>query len=209
MDKKPSRRVVNYADREITPAFVLQRIGRHALERAQEQPRDRQENLVLAQLMCALSLEAVLNHVGRHLWVLNGRDPCRWDEVERLQPKDKLRAVAGAAGLEYDPGSRPYQEIGPIFDFRDRLVHAKSDRKVVATVPDKAIDDDGYLLEHLVPGLHADWELALSLENAVLWRGCIEQITSALCGAADCPNCLIAGFSSGMSSTGVPVEGEG
>lgn len=203
MEKKQLKRVVNYADREITPAFVLQRIGRHAFERAQEQPRDRHENLLLAQLMCALTLEAVFNQVARHVFVVNDDNPGRWDEVERFSPKEKLRAVADAVGLEYEPGSRPYQEVGPIFDFRDRLVHAKSDRKVVVSVPDAAIDDDGYLVEHLVPELHAKWELALSLETAALWRDCVVQITAALCEAADCPNCLVAGFSCGMSSTWV------
>jgi hypothetical protein len=66
--------IIKYAERDVTPAFILHQIGRYALLKAQITEKGSLLEIITALLMCPLTMEAVLNHVGQKLF----------DEVDKL-----------------------------------------------------------------------------------------------------------------------------
>ena len=123
MGSDPDGRVFHYVDREMSPAFWLNQVGGAALARAQESDSRAFLEIVTAQLMCALTMEAVLNHVGALVFEKASGEPQVWAAIERLRPRDKLGAIAERLQLELDHGSPPFQDFRPMFRFRDQLVH--------------------------------------------------------------------------------------
>jgi hypothetical protein len=168
------------AARESNPAFTLNQIGKIAFNRAKAGERYQQLEIITAQLMCALTMEAVLNHLGKKLFE-------NWEEIERrLSPKDKLKMIAERAGLEIDLGSRPFQFLPEIFGFRDNLVHAKYSRLSASKIHESEIDENGFPVVQSVQELLTDWEKLCSIETAEKWRKAVESISSVLSEAARC-----------------------
>jgi hypothetical protein len=182
------------AKREVTPAFTLNKIGEYALKKAEETERGSQLELITALLMCALSLEAVLNHVGAHLFIKEAEEPQIWDAVERVCPRKKPDAIAERCNLTLDFGARPFQDFGPMFKFRDNIVHAKTMHLIAEQVPLKMVEADGDLSE--VPALQVPWECKCNVEIAKRWRESVYQMSDMLCTAAHCLDPIqIGGFS--------------
>ncbi|GAB4277603.1 MAG: hypothetical protein Kow0056_09220 [Coriobacteriia bacterium] len=184
---------VHRAVREVSPAFTLSQIGKAALSRAREEEGRAYLDLVTAQLMCALALEAVLNHVGAKLFLEDSKRPSLWKAVERLSPRDKALALAEQVGLDIDWGVLPFQDFQPIFRFRNQLAHAKSMRLAVEDVPITAFDEDELLDERCVPGLQAEWEESISLDTAERWQESTRKMADILCKAADCTSPMLLG----------------
>jgi len=195
------KRTIHSAQREVTPAFTLNQVGKLAINRARADGRGQFLDVLTAQLMCALTVEAVLNHVGKKLFVEDTDEPQIWAAVERRSPRDKLSAVAERAGMELDWGAKPFQDFGPIFKFRDDLAHAKSLLLHTNNIPPGAIDNEGSLREDNVPGLRARWERDCDIETAERWRKSMYEMTDALCSAADCISPVRAGFHSEWSAS--------
>jgi hypothetical protein len=170
------------AVRESNPAFALNQIGKIALNRAKAGEQYQQLEIITAQLMCALTMEAVFNRLGKKLFD-------NWERVERsLRPKDKLKMIAQRTGLEIDLGSRPFQFLPEIFGFRDSLVHAKYSRLSTNEIHENEIDENGFPIVQSVQDLLTNWEKLCSIETAEKWRKAVESISSILSGAANCQN---------------------
>jgi hypothetical protein len=73
-DEKTSKKIITSAEREVTPAFTLRKISAYALSKADKTNEGSFLEITTALLMCPLTMEAVLNHVGQKLF----------DEVDKL-----------------------------------------------------------------------------------------------------------------------------
>lgn len=74
-------------------------------------------------LMAALTMEAYLNHLGPHLF------RC-WDEIDRLPTRGKLKLILERIRYQPDQGKRPYQTLGAMIRFRDRIAHGRTETLV-------------------------------------------------------------------------------
>jgi hypothetical protein len=101
--------------REITPAFTLSSICAYALKKAETTEEGSQLEIITALLMCAFSMEAILNHVGVYLFTEKSEEPCLWDAIERLSPRKKLEAIAERSSLKIDFGAKPFRDFEPMF----------------------------------------------------------------------------------------------
>lgn len=179
------------ARRTVTPAFTLHAVGQYALDKAESTEEGSFLELVVAMLMCPLTMEAVLNHVGDHAFVKTANESALWDAVERLAPRRKLEAIAERCRLRIDMGVRPFQDFGAMFKYRDELVHAKTMTLASDEVPRIVLEAAGH--PRGIPALQANWERVCTVENATLWRESVVGMSTALCAAADCTNPVFIG----------------
>lgn len=200
------------AARESNPAFDLNQIGKIAFNRAKAGERYQRLELITTQLMCALTMEAVLNHLGKQLFnnkeeiercldikrlkklQENNVEITNWEEVERiLTPKEKLRMIAKYSNMEINLSSSPFQDFSKIFEFRDNLVHAKSSYHFATTVKQSDIDKNGFPMINKVSKLTTDWEKLCNVRTAEKWRNAVHNMSSTLSNAANCQDPIIIG----------------
>lgn len=200
------------AAREYNPAFTLNQIGKIAFIRAKSGERYQQLDIITAQLMCALSMEAALNYLGKRLFddrkeiVRCMSKKCaeklrkkkieinNWEDIERcISPNEKLKMVAKYSKIEKDLGSWPFQTFPEIIDFRNNLVHAKSSQHFSLKIHQDAIDDNGFPKINDVPELLTDWEKLCNIETAEKWREAVYSMSSKLSKASECPDPIIIG----------------
>lgn len=200
------------AARESNPAFDLNQIGSIAFNRAKIGERYQRLEIITALLMCALSMEAALNYLGKRLFdnrkeierclSKNHAEKFRendieinnWEDIERsLSPKEKLKMVAKYSKIEKDLSSWPFQTFSEIFDFRDNLVHAKSSQHFSRNIQQDAIDDDGFPKINNIPELLTDWEKLCNIETAKKWREAVCSMSSKLSKASGCLDPIIIG----------------
>ena len=140
------------AVRESIPAFTLNQIGKVALNRAKAGERYQYLEIITSQLMCGLTLEAVLNYIGKKL-------SDNWEERERkLSIEKKIKEIAKGIGLDKQLDSYPFQLRHEISDFRNKIVHAKSSKHVAKEIRQDQIDEDGFPIVPSVSELMTDWE---------------------------------------------------
>ena len=196
----------NYqAARESNPAFILNQIGKIAFNRAKASEQYRQLEIITAQLMCALTMEAILNYLGKRLFKNRGEiERClsknrrnkfqkdnheftNWEDIERnLTPKEKLKMIAKQSDLEIDLCLSPFQHFSEIFWFRDNLVHAKSSRHFAQVIEQDAIDENGFPIINDVPELSTDWEKLCNINTSEKWRKAVLSMSSKLSNATKC-----------------------
>jgi len=178
MDKKKYKKYK--ASREFNPAFDLNQIGKIAFNRAKAGERYQRLEIITAQLMCALTMEAILNILGKRLF----QD---WEEIERgLSHKKKLQKIA--KHLKIDLGSGSFQLLPEIFGLRDHLVHAKPSLHFTNVFHQSATDENGFPIIESVPELLTDWEKFCNIGTAERWRKAVERMSSILSEAARCPD---------------------
>jgi len=196
---------IHFAEREVTPSFTLNQIGKAAFKRAEAVERGWWEDIITAQLMCALAMEAVLNHVGEKAF---GDARATWAVIDRATPRQKLDAIAERLGLTIDMGSFPFQHFGPMFQLRNALAHGRSLRLATSEIPPDAVDDNNWLIEDRVPDLRAPWENMCDLDTARIWRESVYAMSSALSKAVDCIDPILVGDNASWSGSHSP-RGEG
>jgi hypothetical protein len=198
------------AARESNPAFTLNQIGKIAFNRAKAGERYQQLEIITAQLMCALTMEAVLNYLGKQLFKNqeeiercldkkrvkkfqeNNVEFNNWEEVERvLTPKEKLKMIAKPSDLVINLNSHPFQYFSKIFKFRDDLVHAKSSKHFASEVKQSEIDENGFPMINKVANLTTDWEKLCSVDTAEKWRNAVYSMSSILSNVANCQDPII------------------
>jgi hypothetical protein len=175
--------------RSVNPASHLNRIGKQALDRAPDLQGDAQQlEVMTAMLMCALTVEALLNYLGHHLFVVVLGEPDLRDIYQWLDPVSKVRAIESIAGVQL-LGRHPFQAMTPIFEFRDCMVHGRPGHTRSDSPEADWFDPDGYI--HGTPAdLLTGWEQQVSPGTAVAWRGCVDEMAKALAAAVDCFNPL-------------------
>jgi hypothetical protein len=208
MEKKKYKQY--QAARELNPAFTLNQIGKIAFNRAKAGERYQQLEIITAQLMCALTMEAVLNYLGKQIFKSkdeiercldkkrlkklqeNNIEFKNWEEVERiLTPKEKLKMIAQSSNLEINLKSFPFQDFSKIFEFKDDLVHAKSSYHFATTVKQSEIDENGFPMIDKISRLTADWEKLCSVKTAEKWRNAVYSMSSTLSSATNCQDPVI------------------
>ncbi|MCK8115916.1 hypothetical protein [Anaerosoma tenue] len=185
--------MIQSASREVTPAFTLHQMSYSALLHAKSGGRGHYLDTVTAMLLCPLTVEAVLNHVGAYLFLEKSYEPEVWAAVEWLRPEKKLDAIAERSRLAIDKGVAPFQDFKAMFGFRRQLAHGRSVSLSTTEIPAHAVDDEGYLLEMRVPGLLAEWESLVDIKTAERWRASVRGISDELSSAAGCIDPTVVG----------------
>lgn len=179
------------AKREINPAFILNQIGKAALKRLEDNQRNKQLDVIVTQLMCGFTLEAVLNHVGIKVFSSSDFDVLLWCGIERYSPKEKLDIIAKKIDYSINYQEKPFCYFNDIFKFRNEIVHGKTTVLICENVNDKQIDDDNFPLIDQIPGMKTKWEKNLSKGNAERWRESVKDITKILSEKANTYNPII------------------
>lgn len=157
------------------------------LQRGQEQERASFHQFMGSLVFTAFTLEAYLNWLGDKLFP-------HWKYLERLSPKEKLEVISDQLGVKIQFGSRPWQIIKQLFNFRNDIAHGKPETLVTETV--EPIDDD--FDAKLGEPDRTAWEKFCSQENAERAREDVAQILNELHAAADLndPGPFFRGFRS-------------
>jgi len=170
------------AMRESNPAFILNQIGKIAFNRAKAGKRYQYLDIIISQLMCAFSMEAALNHLGKKLFEY-------WEEVERdLKFDTKLLIIARHIGFDISRGLEPFQLLSEIIGFRNNLVHAKSSKHPAKEIHQNEIGEDGFPIVNRIPELLTDWEKLCSIDTAEKWLKAVDRMSSELSEAAKYQN---------------------
>lgn len=81
-----------------------------------------------SMLYCAFTIEAFLNHVGSLL-------SKNWHGKEsRLNPKKKLSRIEELLNTTFNRSKRPFQTFHDIFNYRNWLVHGKTEEVLEPTI---------------------------------------------------------------------------
>lgn len=144
------------ATRKVYPYLLLWNRCRWAFEDSKEHVEF--EYLYLySMLLCAFTLEAYLNHLGKlqcHEY---------WPELESKRPIEKLDEISSIIGLQLDRSRRPSQTFKEIFEFRNDIVHAKP-AEVIAEIEYPV--EEFLKADELPPEPPTDWEKALNPDKA-------------------------------------------
>jgi|ERR1700733_200799 len=117
----------------------------------------------------AFALEAFLNWLGPQLFP-------HWKYLERLTPREKLDLLADIIQVKPQYGSRPWQIVKDLFDFRNALAHGKPED----------VSSEGYvaLKDILESGKQdlvlTDWENFVTEKNATRAKEDVEKIATVL-----------------------------
>ncbi len=113
---------VHLLEREYRPYDELRSISYYALTRAKKEPIGRTFECVVSIVFDAFCLEAFLNHLGFIKF-----SPEDFQNYEKLSPKEKLYSISILVNFSVNKKRLPFCHFGTIFDFRDEIVHAKTD----------------------------------------------------------------------------------
>ena len=146
----------------------------------------------------AFALEAFLNWLGHHLVP-------HWEYLERLKPREKLDLLTDLTHVKPDYGTRPWQIVKELFDFRNEIAHGKPENLSRETIED--VDDfvDAKLGEHI----QADWERFGTEQNAVNAQEDVEKIADLLyeaSGIADKQSGPRGAFAFGFHTHGATLK---
>jgi hypothetical protein len=174
------------ARREINPAFILNQIGKSALRRIEAKEKYRNLDIITIQLMCAFTMESVLNHIGKVVFRSKDKDGILWKLIERNEPRDKLDAIAEIIQIKIDYSILPFSDFSAFFSFRNEFAHGKTNLLFCEDIKENQIDDDNWLIMDKIPELQTKWEKTLSIANAKRWRESVYKISEILANYAKC-----------------------
>ena len=176
-----------HVSRNSNPAFLLNHIGRNALELAKEGEGYLIYNLITAQVMCSFTLEAAVNYLGQKL-IEN------WQIIERgLSVKQKIILIAEFSGFDVDFGSEPFQYLTEMVRFRNDIVHARPSSTFSNDIQDHQIDSDGFPKVSTIPALQTKWEQYCNIGIAEKWLKAVKDICSYLSENTECLNPIVFG----------------
>jgi hypothetical protein len=192
--------IINYAEREVTPAFTLHQIGRYALSKAQTTEKGSLLEIITALLMCPLTMEAVLNHIDRKVFD-EGEGTEKsvfWESVERQPPFYKLKLFAQRFKLKVNFDEPPFEDFDEMFKFRNQVLYAKTLTLKAYNIQANLLYDTPGLDQ--IPALQAEWEQQCKIETAIRWRDSVERMAQCLCEIAGCANPIRSGYMSQWSA---------
>lgn len=126
--------------RTIHPWLFLWSRCRYTFNKANESEEHEYLNF-FSMLLCAFSLEGLLNHI------LSVKYLGDWNSVEQgFSINKKLNECGKLLNVKIDKSKRPYQTFQDIFNFRNDLAHAKSERLEdnISYPLDKILDHEEY-----------------------------------------------------------------
>lgn len=117
------KKYVEVEYREYRPYVELFSISHYALERAANAELGRMFVCFISIVFDAFCLEAYLNHLG-----LKKIPENEFAKYEKKTPKEKLTYISNIINYPIKKMDFPFSHFDVIFDFRDGIVHAKTDR---------------------------------------------------------------------------------
>ena len=175
------------AVRKTNPAFLLNHIGRAALERAKLEEKHKSYNIIIAQLMCSFTIEAVVNCLG--LEKLEN-----WKSIEKnLSVKQKILLISEICKFTVDFGSNPFQKLSEIIEFRNNLVHAKPSTHSVKEISEEQLDENDFPKVSSIPDLLSKWEQKIDVDTALQWRNEVDDMCKILSDKTECMNPIVFG----------------
>lgn len=108
--------------REYRPYDELRSISYYAIKRAESEIEGSFYEYIVSIVFDAFCIESYLNHLGvKKLLVHNFID------FEQKSPNEKLMEISRELNILIDKRTLPFCHFDTIFDFRDSIVHAKTD----------------------------------------------------------------------------------
>jgi hypothetical protein len=125
----------------------------HFLQLAKQNQEGRFYNCMASMIFCAFCLEAYFNHLCK----LNLK---HWKSIEQgLGPEKKFDLFDDIFNISIDRGARPFQSMPEIFNFRNLIVHAKT-QEVINEPKEKLTDGE------IPKFLKTEWENKTNIEIA-------------------------------------------
>ncbi len=163
------RKAVVTKSRDVRIHAELWHTANCLLRAGQKEPKGSAHQFRGSLVFRAFALESFLNWLGYNLVP-------HWKYLERLKPREKLDVLTDLIRVTPDYGSRPWQIVKELFDFRNEIAHGKPENLTSETIEDVDDDLDTKLGEHI----QADWEKFGTEQNAVKAKEDVEKIASLL-----------------------------
>jgi hypothetical protein len=139
------------------------------LRTGQQSPNGSAHQFRASLIFRAFALEAFLNWLGPQIIP-------HWKYLERLTPREKLDLVADIVQMKPDYGSRPWQIVKDLFDFRNALAHGKPEN-----VESEGREDLNDILKSGQQDLvRTQWEHFVTEKNAIRAQEDVERIATTL-----------------------------
>lgn len=122
-------------------------------------------------IFTAFSIEAYLNHIGLRVF------KC-WDDLERLSPKEKLSVISEKIELEVNYGSRPWQVLTELFQFRNDIAHGKSTKIEITKI--ESLEKHNANYDQWKFRAETRWEKYCTKQNAYRAREDVIEIVKAI-----------------------------
>jgi len=142
----------------------------------------------------AFALEAYLNWLGPQLIP-------HWQYLERLKPREKLDLLTDLMKVKPNYGSRPWQIVRELFDFRNTLGHGKPE-----SLEMESLENSREFLDGKIDFARTDWENFADERNAIRAREDVEKIATLLYEKANLKHSGPRGpFSFGFQTRGMTL----
>jgi hypothetical protein len=186
------------ATREIKTFADLSHGAKVLLHKAKQDTEGSYYTIMGALLLTAFTFEAYLNHLG-------GKKIKFWEEIESIGVIDKYSVLCKEFDVVPNYSKRPYQNLKPLFKFRNAIAHGKSQiLKETKEISSKEVEE--ILISEHGPrdfGLKAQWEEYCTLANAERAQEDISEVITELhkkAGYSDDP------FTLGRASRSISVK---
>jgi hypothetical protein len=174
---KSKQKVSVATEREVITYSHMWHTSECLLKRGQEQEAASFHQFMSSIVFTAFTLEAYLNHIGPRLF------QC-WKDLERLGPHEKLNLIAEHLRVTINYGTRPWQIMKKLFEFRNTIAHGKSK---TFKPPVKVVSLEEH--ETNISMAKTEWELFCTQKNAENARADVEKMVFALYEAAKAAGC--------------------
>ncbi len=141
------------------------------LENAASNEKGKQYNIVSSILFSAFSLESYLNNQGN---IEFNEEWEKWDSEKKPSFKEKLLKLTNTYKITLDFNQEPYSIIHPLFDFRNSIVHGRTET-IRKNVRKPSNNSNGALLN-----LASSTEKFSNIKNAEKILSCTKEIIENL-----------------------------
>lgn len=174
-----SKKVKVTSDREVKTYSEFWHTSSCLLEMAKDFEKGSFHLVMSSLVFTAFSFEAFLNHIGSKVFLC-------WDDLEKLNPKEKLNVIAEKLNIDAEYGKQPWQIINQLFKFRNEIAHGKT--KYISMSKIESLEKYN---KYYGPGSYraeTNWEKYCTVENAVLARTNVVSMVNILISAANLKN---------------------
>jgi hypothetical protein len=142
-----------------------------ALEKAKKIKEGSFYQTMSCLVFSAFTVEAYLNHVGE-------QKIAYWNEIEKIEPMAKLKALHSVLKLPFDPSKRPVQTIQQLFKFRNFMAHGRTEKLTGRGTMKKSRPDPGKNL------VETKWEKFCNEKEAERAVKDVKKLLETVCAAA-------------------------
>ena len=163
------RKALIKRQREVRIHAELWQTSDFLLEAGQIRPQGSAHQFRASLIFRAFFLEAFLNWLGPRLIP-------HWKYLERLKPREKLDLLTDHIQLKPDYGTRPWQIVKEVFDFRNTIAHGKPQN----LEDEETANLEDFLSDVSVVFVQAEWERFAKEETALRAQEDIREIANIL-----------------------------